>query len=188
MNPLIGATSGPSLRGPGPLIALCLIVIGLWVSAGPIGLGVSIGVILTWLALGTPYAVAVGFIGLAASAPTETGTMIETAHWLPISGYALLLASDSGPAPSRRHRFLALASIACLVALAGLVYTLRPASLWLAGLTVLICTVGLTLLCHRYERYRLEQALESTNHQGEHGSAVEHGTDPTDDAETAAHS
>ncbi len=79
MNPLIGATSGPSLRGPGPLIALCLIVIGLWVSAGPIGLGVSIGVILTWLALGTPYAVAVGFIGLAASAPTETGTMIETA-------------------------------------------------------------------------------------------------------------
>lgn len=95
----------------------------------------------------------------------RNGNDDRDSHWLPISGYALLLASDSGPAPSRRHRFLALASIACLVALAGLVYTLRPASLWLAGLTVLICTVGLTLLCHRYERYRLEQALESTNHQ-----------------------
>ncbi|NGM70340.1 hypothetical protein G6M89_15200 [Natronolimnobius sp. AArcel1] len=172
MNPLIGATAGPSSSRLA-VVACCLLCGGLWLSVGPVGFVVAVGTILVWLGLGAPYAVAVGVVGLAASTPPQP--TIETV-WLPIAAFVCLLWSDAGPATSPQDRLGALASMACLLALGGLVYTILPVSIWLAGAIIVGCTAGLSVLYRHHKRTTLKtRALEAVT------TTTEHGRDESDD-------
>lgn len=166
MKPLVGARAGSSSNRLA-IVACCLLCSGLWASAGPTGLVVAGGTLLVWLGLGAPYALAGSVVGLAASTPSEPA--IETI-WLPIAGSVCVLWSESGPATSSRDRLVTLASIACLLALGGLVYTIQPASIWLSGAVVVGCTAGLSVLYRRHKRTELEaRALETVTTTIERG-------------------
>lgn len=120
--------------------------------AGVPGLVAGVGVAAVWYALGTPYAIAVGHLLLAALVPTVPPLPALAAVEL---GTLLLLAGDAGvtAGPGRR-------SIAGLVAFGGLLAALGAArsvteELWLLAAALVGVTAVAAYGLHRYERVRM---------------------------------
>ncbi len=115
----------------------CLVVlVGFWLPVGPLGVGLGLGVLVAWVALGTPVAIAVGHVFLAPVFP-ET---LEALLVVEVGFVVLVLA----PVISGRRLGRGVVRVVlALSLLGGLLWgSLAVVPLWVVPL-VLLAAVGL---------------------------------------------
>ena len=154
----------PSIAALGWVVAVLAAI------AGPSGAVAGLATAGAWYALGTPYAIAVGTVVLAATgAGTEPDAV--TVGGVTVAFLALVLA----PAVrSDRPVAEGAAAIASTATLAGAAWYLgRTQPLWLAAAALCGCLALAAYALHRYELVRLGLVPEAADRTSETGSETE---------------
>lgn len=122
------------------LVALVVVLGALVPTAGRTGVAIWLLTLLTWVVLGTPFAVAAGFVALAATPSVSLAPSFEPdLAWLAPLAYLGLAATDV--AETAHPRTTALTTVVAATLLGGAGWFLLAATTlpsWAAGLTVLV--------------------------------------------------
>jgi len=154
-----GLADGPSTVGRllgwslAVLSAGLLVLAALGASQPAVGLVAAAGLLAAWATLAPPYAVAVGWVGLAATVP-DAGVATSVLPVATAASLLLLLVVRDLPTPTgRRTAWLTLGLAGVLGGVAAA--TVGPTRIWLAAALVIGVGALVGYGVHRYERVAL---------------------------------